>query len=61
MNYVALAIYCRSPAAYKALKHFNILSLPAKPTLQSYSGAFIHSPGVSSTCIAGQVSRYVLF
>ena len=61
MNSVALAIYCRSPAAYKALKDFNILSLPAKSTLQSYSGAFIHAAGVSSACIAGQVSRYVLF
>ncbi|XP_065894808.1 uncharacterized protein [Dysidea avara] len=58
---MALAIYCRSPAAYQALKDFNILSLPAKSTLQSYSGAFIHAPGASSACITDQVSRYVLF
>ena len=37
--FVAMAIYCCSPAAYKALKDFNILSLPAKSILQSYSGA----------------------
>ena len=43
------------------MEHDNILSLPAKSTFQSYSGAFIHSPEVSSACIAGQVSRYVLF
>ena len=59
--FVALAIYCRSPAAYKTLKDFNILSLPAKSTLQSYSGAFIHAPGASSTCITDQVSRYVVY
>ena len=55
--FAALAIYCRSPAAYKALKEFNILSLPSKSTLQSYSGVFIHAPGVSSACIADQVAR----
>ena len=57
---VALAIYCRSSAAYKALKDFNILSFPATSTLQSYSGAFLHSPGVSSACIADQVSHYMV-
>jgi len=59
--FVALVIYCRSPAAYKALKIFTILSLPAKSTLQSYSGAFIHAPGASSTCITDQVSCYVVY
>lgn len=59
--FVALAIYCRSPAVYKALKEFNILSLPAMSTLQSYSGAFIHAPGVSSACIDDQMPRYVVF
>jgi len=52
MSSLALAIYCRSPAAYEALKGFSILSLPAKSTLQSYSGAFIHAPGASTACIA---------
>ena len=57
----ALAIYSRSPAAYEALKGFDILRLPAKSTLQAYSGAFIHAPGVSTACIADQVSRYVVY
>ena len=43
------------------MKDFNILSLPAKSTLQAYSGAFIHAPGVSTACIVDQVSRYVVF
>ena len=58
---LALAVYTRSPAAYEALKGFGILSLPAKSTLQAYSGAFIHAPGASAACIADQVSRYVVY
>ena len=65
LNYLhifsALAIYSRSPAAYEALKDFNVLSLPAKSTLQAYSDAFIHAPGASSACITDQVSRYVVY
>ena len=57
----ALAIYSRSPAAYEALKGFDILRLLAKSTLQAYSGAFNHAPGVSTACIADQVSRYVVY
>ena len=61
MFILALAIYTRSPAAYKALKEFNILKLPSKATLQSYSGAFIHESGASARCISVQVSRYLAF
>ena len=43
------------------MKDFNILSLPAKSTLQAYSGAFIHAPGASTACIADQVSRFVVY
>ena len=46
----------QSPAAYEALKGFGILSLPAKSTLQAYSGAFIHAPGASTACLADQVA-----
>ena len=65
LNYLhifsALAIYSRSPAAYEALKDFNVLSLLAKSTLQTYSGAFIHAPGASLACIADQVLRYLVY
>ena len=60
MNSVALAIYCHSPAAYKALKDFNILSLPAKSSAIIFRSIYSCS-GVSSACIADQMSHYVLF
>ena len=41
----ALAVYVRSPAAYEALKSFNLLQLPSKATLQAYTGAFLDEPG----------------
>ena len=41
----ALAVYLRSPSVYEALKQFDILNLPAKSTLQSYTGEFIHDLG----------------
>ena len=61
MFYLALAIFTRSPAAYEALKSFKILQLPSRSTLQSYTGTFLHEPGVSNQCIADQVARYVMF
>ena len=61
MFILALAIYTRSPAAYEALKEFDILKLPSKATLQSYSGAFIHEPGASTRCISVQVSSHLVF
>ena len=60
-NLVALAIYTRSPAAYKALQSFKILKLLSKATMQAYTGAFKHAPGASNTCIVDQVAQYVLF
>lgn len=35
---LALAVYTRSPAAYRALQGFGILKLPSKATLQAYTG-----------------------
>ena len=58
---VALAIYTQSPAAYEALKGFDILQLPSRSLLQSYPGAFLHDPGTSKKCIDDQVAQYVLF
>ena len=42
----ALAVFVCSPAAYEALKSFNILQLSSRSTLQAYTGAFLDSPGV---------------
>ena len=55
---IALAVFIRSPAAYEALKSFQ---LPSRSTLQSYTGAFLHSPDANSACIADQVAQFVLF
>ena len=59
--YVALVIFTRSPAAYKALKNFDILQLPSQSLLQSYTGTFLHDPDTNSKCIVDQVAQYVLF
>ena len=47
---IALAVFIRSSAAYEALKSFQL------PSLQSYTGAFLHSPCANSACIADQVA-----
>ncbi len=57
----ALAVFVRSPAAYEALKSFNILQLPSRSTLQAYTGAFLHEPGANSACIEDQVAQFVLY
>ena len=56
--FIALAIFTRSAAAYEALKNFDILQLPSRSLLQSYTGTFLHEPGASSNSISDQ---YVLF
>ena len=61
MFYLALAVYTRSSAAYEALKSFEIIQLPSRSTLQSYTGSFLHEPGASNQCIADQVAQYVTF
>jgi hypothetical protein len=58
---MALAVFVRSPAAYEALKGFNVLQLPSRFTLQSYTGAFLHSHGANSSSIVDQVAQFVLF
>lgn len=49
----------QSPAAYEALKNFNILQLPSRATLQAYTGAFLHEAAVES--IGKQVESYRIF
>ncbi len=34
--------------------------MPARSTLQAYTGAFLHEPGANRACIEDQVAQYVL-
>ena len=47
---LALVVYCRSPAAYDALKSFELLQLPSRSTLQAYTGAFLEDCGMYNDC-----------
>ena len=51
-------MFVRSPSAYEALKSFNILQLPSRTTLQSYTGAFLHEAGASLDTITKQTEIY---
>jgi len=54
-------VFVRSPAAYEALKSFNILQLPSRATLQAYTGAFLHGTGAAAESISKQVQMYRIF
>ena len=54
-------MFVRSPAAYEALKSFNIIQLPARSTLQAYTGCFLHEGGESWDSIAKQVEMFQQF
>ena len=43
---IALAVYCRSPAAYDALRSYNVLQLPSASSLKSYRSPRLHRPGI---------------
>ena len=51
-------MFVRSPAAFEALKSFNILQLPSRSTLQAYTGAFLHEAGAAAESISKQVEMY---
>lgn len=57
---LALAVFTCNPAAYEALRSFNILQLPSRSMLQSYTGAFLHQPGANYECISEQVAQFLL-
>ena len=48
---------CPQPTAYEALKSFNIMQLPSRTTLQSYTGAFLHEAGACNESISKQVTE----
>ena len=58
---LALAVFIRSLAAYEALKSYNVLQLPSRSLLQSYTGTFLHEPGASSHSIAHQAEAFQVF
>jgi len=58
---LALAVFVRSPAAFEALKSFNILQLPSRATLQAFTGAFLHEAGACRDSINTQVEKYKIF
>ena len=55
---IALAIFIRSPAAYKALKSFNILNLPSKRSLQTFVGKNNEGPGKCDSYLSEQMKTY---
>ena len=55
---VALAIYIRSPAAYRALKSFQILNLPTQKSLQKFISDKIDIPGECHTYLEQQGKLY---
>ena len=57
-TFIALAVFSRSPAAYEALKSFNIIQLQSGATLQSYTGSFLHEQCAGYDCFSEQVSQY---
>ena len=58
---LALAVYTRSPAAYEALKSFNILQLPSKCSLQAFLSENSSNPGVNEEKISQQKHLYDAF
>eukprot|EP00794_Sanderia_malayensis_P002613 gene2613-3026_t len=55
---MALAIYIRSPAAYNALKSFQILQLPSTKSLQLFTSVRNHTPGVNEEYIEEKMQDY---
>ena len=53
-----MAIYVRSPSAFEAVKSLNILQLPSKRTLESFTSANTHQPGVSNEYLCEQWRNY---
>ena len=55
---VALAVFSRSPAAYEALKSFNILQLPSVSTMKTYMPANREEPGPVYHRLAEEKTKY---
>lgn len=58
MSYPTLALFTQSPSAFEAVKSLNILQLPSRASLQSFTSANIQKPGVSCEYICEQWKAY---
>jgi hypothetical protein len=62
MYYIlALSIYCRSPAAYHAVKSLGILQLPCDKTLRGYMYKHAGSPGIDEEALLDRAKKYDQF
>ena len=56
--FVALAVFTRSPAAYNALRSFNLLQLPSRRTLK-YIDANLELAGECLQCLEEERKQYM--
>ena len=57
----ALAIFIRSPAAYDALKSFNIFQLPSRKSLHQFTATRNHDAGINKEYIKEKSNDYKAF
>jgi hypothetical protein len=55
---MALAVFCRSPAAYEALRSFGVLQLPSLNMLRNKSAKYHDKPGVNHGYLHEQSTKY---
>ena len=55
---LALAVYTRSPAAFEALRSFNLLQLPGISTLKAYTSSQVEKPGEVELRLRNECLRY---
>lgn len=58
MNFTALAIYSRSPAAFRAVKSLGILQLPCDKTVQKFMHRHNTSCGINEQSLLLNAERY---
>ena len=56
--FLALVIYCRSPAAFEALSSFKLLQLPDVYTLKRYTWSNKEDPGECASRLAHERAMY---
>ena len=58
MFYIALAIFARSPSAYRALRSLSILQLPCDATLRGYMRRHSSAPGINEDILFENARNY---
>jgi len=59
--YIALAIYCRSPAAFRAVQSLSILSLPCENTLKKIIKSGSEKPGIDLDYLQSQQGKFKVY